>query len=167
MLVKDGQIAQDEFVSIGDGDALPEKAAIVSLKRFLAEKETLLARKHPLGVRLEANESPNLLGSNVHDFAVIVLHVSHFRDGRAFSWSRLLRTRMNYAGEIRISGHFLKDQIAFYARVGANAFEVAKSVIPQDIASAFTEISQVYQPSVDGRATILDLRAQKTAATPS
>ncbi len=155
------RIVDDIFTTLADGEPLPDGPVIVSLKRFLAEKDGLLARAHPLGVRLETAESPELLGPELHRLAAVALHVHHFRDGRHFSWARLLRTRLDYRGEVRIGGHVLKDQIAFYARVGVNVFDLAQNIALRDIEAALSEISQVYQPSVDGRPTIQDLRAAR------
>jgi uncharacterized protein (DUF934 family) len=159
MLVKDGAIADDIFTPVKDDEALPDGAVIVSLKRFLAEKDTLLGRPAPLGVRLDSLESPEALGQDVHRLALVALNVPYFRDGRAFSWARLLRTRLGFKGEIRVTGHVLRDQIAFFTRVGANAFELTQNLSLEDFARALHEFSEVYQPSVDGRTTILDLRA--------
>ncbi|HYM18518.1 MAG TPA: DUF934 domain-containing protein [Micropepsaceae bacterium] len=100
------------------------------------------------------------MADDVHKLAAVVLQVGYFKDGRAFSWARLLRTRLSFRGEIRISGHFLKDQIAFYARVGADAFELTQNISPDDVDKAMREISNVYQPSVDGRHTIRELRGK-------
>jgi len=163
MLVKAGRIADDPFTPVADGDALPDAAIIVSLKRFLAGRDSLLGREHPLGVRLETGESPESLGENIHRLALVVLHVPYFKDGRAFSWARLLRTRLDYRGEIRVTGHFLLDQIAFFTRVGVDAFDITQNVSLDAIDAAINEIGQVYQPSVDGRATIRDLRAARSS----
>ena len=160
MLIRHGQVARDDFTAVADSEDLPEAPAIVSLKRFLAERQSLLVRDHPIGVRLEAGESPQALSGDLERLPLVVLHVAHFKDGRAFSAARLLRTRLAYKGEIRLTGHFLIDQIAFFTRVGVDAFEFARSVPLADIQSALNEISDVYQPSVDGRATIRDLRSR-------
>jgi uncharacterized protein (DUF934 family) len=163
MLVKGGRVIDDPFVAVADGEALPEGAIIVSLKRFRAEKRALLSRGAPLGVKLETGDSPEKLGEDVHSLALVVLNVPHFKDGRGFSWARLIRTRLGYAGELRVSGHVLKDQLAFFARVGVDAFELTQELSLADIEAALHEISDVYQPSVDGRTTILELRAQSRA----
>jgi uncharacterized protein (DUF934 family) len=154
--------ADRTFVPVADGDPLPaEGAVIVSLKRFQAARDVLLARTDKLGLRLDASESPELIGADVHKLALIVLHVPYFRDGRAYSWARLLRTRLGYKGEIRVSGHVLRDQVAFFARVGVESFDLPRPVNDADIEAVRAEISQVYQHSVDGRATIWDLRARR------
>ena len=164
MLVKDGRVAEERFTALGDDGALPDGPVIVSLKRFLSEKDTLLARNLPVGVRLETNDSPESLGEDVHSLALVELHVPYFKDGRAFSWARLLRTRLGYRGEIRVSGHVLKDQLAFYRRVGVDAFSLAHDFPLADIERALAQISNVYQPSVDRRTTIRDLRAGRSAS---
>ena len=98
------------------------------------------------------------LGEDLHRLAVIVLEFPKFRDGRPFSWARLLRTRLRYRGEIRGSGHFLYDQIAFMARVGFDSFALHENVTPELVARALGEMSLVYQPAADGKATIGALR---------
>lgn len=163
MLVKNGRMADDPFVVVPDGEPVPSGPALVSLKRFLAETEALLGRDAPLGVRVESAESPEPLGERVHRLAVIVLDIPRFRDGRPFSWARLLRTRLGYKGEIRVSGHFLRDQIAFFTRVGVDAFDISQNLSLEDFEAALQEIANVYQPSVDGRPTIADLRAGRRA----
>jgi uncharacterized protein (DUF934 family) len=155
------------FTIVAENDQLPDGPAIVSLARFQQEREQLLARGEKLGLRLEAGESPERIGPDVHKLAVILLHVPYFRDGRAFSWARLLRTRLGYKGEIRVTGHVLKDQVAFFARVGVDSFDLPRPVTDAEVEAAQAEISQVYQPSVDGRETIWDLRARRRRPTAS
>jgi uncharacterized protein (DUF934 family) len=167
MLVKAGRIVEDAFTPVADGEELPDAPVIVSLKRFLAGRDQFLVREQPFGIRLESGESPQALQPYLGTLAVVVLHIAAFRDGRAFSAARLLRTRLGYGNEIRLTGHFLLDQIAFYTRVGVDAFDVAPNISAADIQTALHEISDVYQPSVDGRVTIRDLRARQTTALPS
>jgi uncharacterized protein (DUF934 family) len=65
---------------------------------------------------------------------------------------------MQYMGEVRATGHFLYDQIAFLTRVGVNAFDLPPSISTGQFQRALREISYVYQPSADERATIPSLR---------
>jgi uncharacterized protein (DUF934 family) len=159
--------ADHAFTAVADNDPLPEGPVIVSLARFQKERDQLLARGKKLGLRLEASESPELIGPDVHKLALILLHVPYFRDGRAFSWARLLRIRLGYKGEIRVTGHVLKDQVAFFARVGVDSFDLPRPVTEADVQAVRAEISEVYQPSVDGRETIWDLRARQRQPTGS
>jgi len=158
-LIKNGAAADDKFVAVGDDAPLPDAPAVVSLTRFLKEREALLARNTAFGVRLKSGESPALLGDDVQRLSLIVLEFPKFRDGRAFSWARMLRTRLGFTGEIRASGDFLYDQLAFMVRVGIDAFEVPEAITPDAFQRALSEMRLVYQPAADGKKTIRELRA--------
>jgi uncharacterized protein (DUF934 family) len=157
-LIRNGVLAENIFADAADGQPLPDGPVIVSLKRFLAERDTLLARNAPLGVRLKSEESPEALGEDVARLKLIVLEFPKFRDGRAFSWARMLRTRLNYRGEIRAAGDVLTDQLAFMHRVGIDAFQLPDKITLEMFRRALDEMSNVYQPSADGRKTIRELR---------
>jgi len=158
-LIRNGAFADDNFVTVADDAPLPANGTIVSLARLKRERETLVARNAALGVRLKSAESPEELGEDVHRLSVIVLEFPVFRDGRAFSWARMLRMRLGFTGEIRAAGHFLYDQIAFMKRTGFDAFEVPEGFTLAQFERALGEMSYVYQPSADGRNTIRQLRA--------
>lgn len=149
---------EDAFAPIGDDAPLPDGAVLVSLARFQKERDALIARNAPIGVRLKSDQSPELLGEDVHRLSLVVLEFPKFRDGRAFSWARLLRTRLGFGGEVRAVGDFLFDQIAYQKRVGFDAWEVADGFTPDDLHRALNEVSNVYQPSADWRKTIRELR---------
>jgi uncharacterized protein (DUF934 family) len=157
-LIKNGAFVEDIFATVADDAPLPDGGAIVSLTRFSAERDALLARNAPLGVRLKSSESPEALGEDVHRLSVVVLEFPVFRDGRAFSWARMLRQRMKFTGEVRGVGHFLYDQIAYMHRTGFDAFEVADGFALAQYNRALGEITNVYQPSADGKKTISELR---------
>src|SRR6202012_82904 len=159
-LIKGSQFVEDPFFFVPDGKAFPEeKGVIVTLARFQGEKENLFAHHTPVGVRLASNENPQVLKADLPRLAVFVLAFPKFRDGRAFSWARMLRTRFDYKGEIRGTGDFLFDQIAHMARTGFDAFEVRQDFALEDFHRAITEISHPYQPAADGRKTIRELRS--------
>ena len=159
-LIKNGDWADDEFAAVADEAPLPEGAVIVSLARFEKERAALLARNAKLGVHLAAPQSPEVLGEDVHRLSVVVLEFPAFKDGRAFSWARLLRTRLGYTGEIRARGAFLVDQLAHMARVGFTAFDGDARITPAALAGALAEITYRYQPAPDGQKTIRELRAR-------
>ena len=160
-LIKSGAFAQDGFAPVADDAPLPQGAVIVSLARFQKDREALLARNTPVGVKLQSSENPELLGADVNRFALIALEFPKFRDGRAFSWARMLRTRLGYTGEIRAVGDFLYDQVNYQHRVGFDAWEVPDHFTLEMFNRALTEMTYVYQPSTDGKKTIRELRASR------
>jgi len=159
---KDGAFVEDPFFFVPDGKAYPdEKGAIVTLGRFLGERDNLFAHRSLVGVRLASSENPQVLKADLPRLAAVVLEFPKFRDGRPFSWARMLRTRLGYQGEIRATGDFLPDQIAFMARTGFDAFEVRQDFTLAQFRRAMSEISTPYQPSADGAKTIRELRATR------
>jgi len=160
-LIKGDRFIEDPFFFVPDGRAYPEeKGVIVTLARFQGERENLFAHRKLVGVRLASNENPTVLKADLPRLAVVVLEFPKFRDGRAFSWARMLRTRFAYKGEIRATGDFLFDQIAHMARTGFDAWEVRQDFTLEEFRRAMTEISAPYQPAADGRKTIRELRAR-------
>jgi len=154
--------ADDTFATVADDAALPDSGgAIVSLARFQKEREALLGRNAPIGVRLKAGESPELLGDDLERLSVVALEFPIHRDGRAFSWARMLRTRLAYKGEVRAVGHIIYDQLNYHRRVGFDAWDTAGRYGVADFEKAFAEMTNVYQPSTDGKKTIRELRAAK------
>jgi uncharacterized protein (DUF934 family) len=92
---------------------------------------------------------------------LVALEFPKFRDGRAFSWARILRTRLGFTGEIRAVGDFLFDQDNNQQRVGFDAWEVPDHFTVEMFHKALNEMTDVYQPSADGKKTIRELRAAK------
>jgi uncharacterized protein (DUF934 family) len=72
----------------------------------------------------------------------------------------MLRTRLGFKGEIRAVGDFLFDQVNYQHRVGFDAWEVPDHFTLEMFNRALAEMTNVYQPSTDGRKTIRDLRAE-------
>jgi uncharacterized protein (DUF934 family) len=150
----------DLFVPLADDAVLPDEGGVmVSLTRFRKDGAALFGRNAPIAIRLKSDESPEQVGEAVHRFSVVALEFPKFRDGRAFSWARLLRTRLQFGGEIRAVGDFLYDQIAYQRRVGFSEWDVAETFTLEDLHRALSEIGNVYQPSADGRKTIRELRS--------
>jgi uncharacterized protein (DUF934 family) len=160
-LIKSGAYAQDNFVPVADDAALPDGAVLVSLARFQKDRDALLARNTPIGVKLASDQNPQVLADDLSRLSLVALEFPKFRDGRAFSWARILRTRLGFTGEIRAVGDFLFDQVNYQHRVGFDAWEVPDHFTVEMFHKALNEMTDVYQPSADGKKTIRELRAAK------
>jgi uncharacterized protein (DUF934 family) len=158
-LLKNGHETEDAFGMVADDAPLAAAPIIVSLKRYQAQRIALLEQPFALGVVLDTSENPEALGGDVHLLAVVALRFPLFKDGRVFSQARVVRTRMGYTGELRATGHFLIDQIAFLMRVGVDAFDLPPHISIADALAASHAITDVYQPASDHRRTIRELRA--------
>lgn len=164
-LVKDGEVVADAWCHAGDDDPLPEGApVVVPLARWRRDRDSLLARGTPLGVRLTSDQLAETIGDDAGHLALIVLVFPSFRDGRPYSTARLLRERYGFRGELRASGDVLRDQLLFMQRCGIDAFDIPSDDAVAAWQQATQEISVVYQPATDRRTPVNQLRHVRRAA---
>lgn len=160
-----GAIVDDPWLLLDDEDEAPAGADIVvSLTRFKAERETLLARNAGrLGVTIAPGEAVEDIGDDTARFAAVFVQFPVFRDGRGFTTARLLRERFGYQGELRAIGDVLEDQIFYMLRCGFDAFEIRGENPEAIYARASKTFSVAYQSSADARLPAHVVRAQKRA----
>lgn len=167
-LIRDGRFVPDPWVYLADEAPLSESGAIiVSRARFAQEREALLARAGPIGLRLNSDESPVPLAADIHRFQLVAIAFPQFKDGRGFSYARRLREQMGFAGALRAVGHILPDQAQFLARCGFTEFEVKEGAKLEDWQRGLTEFTVWYQAVGDSRPRALDLRLQRQAPAPA
>jgi len=158
-LIRNSGPSADTFVSIGSDEDVPAGAdIIVTLDRWQAERGQLRQREELVGVRLKSDEPPELIADDLEYLAVVALEFPAFRDGRAYSYARLLREQYGYAGEIRAVGDVLLEQLHFMVRVGFDAFELTSTDPARDFEVAQADFSVWYQPGADDRETAVELR---------
>lgn len=159
-LLKHGRlVGEDAFQPVADDAALPASGAVlVTYARWQAEKEHLSGRNDPLGIVLPNNLDVRDFGAEAERFDLIVLQFPKFSDGRAYSQARLLRERFGYKGELRATGHVLQDQLWHMQRSGFDAFEIPRPDAAEVFSKASRTFSHVYQPTGDGRVSVLKQR---------
>jgi uncharacterized protein (DUF934 family) len=158
-LIRDDRLVDDDARLLADDEAVPETGrVVVSLARWQKEREALLARKAPVGVRLKSDETPEAIADDLGRLDLVELEFPKFRDGRAYSNARILRERYGFRGELRAVGDVLMEQLHFMLRTGFNAFEIAGPDPLAQYETAKAEFSVWYQPTGDGRPTAISLR---------
>jgi len=164
-LVVDRKIVPDPFTRVAEGEPIPDRGAVlVPLAIWQANEPSLLRRDAPVGVVLASDEHPEAIAHAVDSLQLIALDFPTFRDGRAYSYARLLRERYGFAGELRAVGEVLLEQLHYMERVGFNAFEIDSADPLADLATADRDFSVWYQPSRDRRPSAAQLR---TAVRPA
>jgi phosphoadenosine phosphosulfate reductase len=155
-LWREGGFADDSWTALDDGAPAPaEGAIVVSLSRWLAERETLAARKAPVGVAVEAGNDAQAHLKELAERPLVALAFAKFADGRAFSYARLLKDRYGFKGELRATGDVLIDEIPLMLRCGFTAFEATDAPTIRALeAGRLPGFSLHYQPgSVGGEAS--------------
>lgn len=149
-LIRNGQVIEDYFTHVADGAPVPEDGAvIVSLARFLKEREALLARPGSIGVKLGPADDESVLAADLQRLQLVAIDFPKFRDGRGFTHARNLRVRYGFEGELRATGDVLPDQMFYMARAGINAFEVRGDKSLDDALESLADFSGSYQAAAD------------------
>lgn len=161
-LIRNGKLVDDIYLDARTLDPVPvDQPVIVSLSQWQAYRDTLLAGKQPLGIRLQSDQPPALLAADLGHFAIIALEFPKFRDGRAYTHARMLRERLGFSGELRAVGDVLQEQLNYMQRCGFDTFEISVA----DPLAAWQAIENDhtvwYQATGDGRPRALDLRRQQ------
>ena len=121
--------------------------------------ERLVRRQELIGVQLTSDEHPEIISDDIDHLDLIALEFPTFRDGRAYSYARLIRERYGFTGELRAVGDVLLEQLHYMERVGFNSFEINSSDPETDFEIASNDFTVWYQASGDQRriATMLRL----------
>lgn len=159
-LLKDGvQVTEDKWVRVEDDADLPEDChALVSMTRWLKDRDTLLTRNKPIGVALESSDNPDEIMDDLERFSLIAVDFPQFKDGRGFSYGRLVRDRGGYTGELRATGGVLVDQLHYLARCGYDAVDGDARITESAWADAQSRFEHVYQSTGDGQRSVLQKR---------
>jgi uncharacterized protein (DUF934 family) len=89
------------------------------------------------------------LARDLEGVALVRVVLPKFTDGRAYTLARLLRSRLAFAGELRVTGDVLRDQLFYLARCGFDAFELPEGADVSDALRAFADFTVTYQPAAD------------------
>jgi uncharacterized protein (DUF934 family) len=154
-IVKNGLVVEDIWQPLGgrDPNAIdPATALIVSLTE-LDDHRDMLADFPRLGLALAPADDVREIANDLAGLELLAITFPKFSDGRAFSQARLLREAHGFTGEIRATGHILRDQLNFLRRSGVDAVEVSKDA--EAWAKAWdaeaARFGGYYQPALNGK----------------
>lgn len=143
------RIEEDGWISLSDTDPVPaDGAVLVGLARWLRDRDSLVGRNAPVGVRIDPADAVEDLVPDMSRISLVAVHFPRFADGRGYSSARLLRERYGYDGEIRATGDVLIDQIPFMRRCGIDSFEASHpDTVAALVAGSAIALSVHYQPA--------------------
>ena len=151
-LWKDHAFINDPWQTVPDDQPVPpDVPAIISLKRWRAERDVLAERNAPLGLQIEPASDWKDIAGDLPRFPVIALTITKYADGRPFSVARLLRERDGYKGEIRVAGPYIIDQVPYMLRVGIDAFVATDPILLKAFEDGvWPEVPHYLQPAWPG-----------------
>ncbi|GAB4071660.1 DUF934 domain-containing protein [Ancylobacter sonchi] len=164
-LIENGKLVEDRFTRVADEDeTLPASTPLLlSLDRFLKEEEALKSANVEVGIIWPNNKPIAEIAPYLPRLALVALNFPTFRDGRAYSQARLLRERLGWKGPLRAIGGVLRDQFLIMARSGFDQIVPVKPADAQAFDEAMHSYTVFYQPTGDGRKSLLRARLGRSA----
>lgn len=150
-LIRDDRLIADDWTALDEQAAVPASASrlIVPLNRWRTERAALQATGAQIGVRLANTEDVDQLFPEVADRPLLVLEFPRFDDGRALTQARVLRGRLGYRGDLRLTGDILQDLVFVARRCGFNEIQPRDDQDPDGCLHALEDFSTAYQPAAD------------------
>lgn len=140
-------VADDPWVTLDDDATIDEGQDVIVKLDGLEDARAFVGGR--LGVSVPGDADPDALAERLSDVALVAIEIPKFTDGRAYSLARMLRDKHGYEGELRATGHVLRDQLFYMARCGFDSFVLADGVEVDDALKAFADFSETYQPASD------------------
>jgi uncharacterized protein (DUF934 family) len=151
-ILRDGAIAADEWVLLEDDRTEPPSAAdkvIVTLARWRAEREALLAAHAAVGVLVPNTADIEAVYPQIEDRPLIALQFPAFADGRALSQAVVLRKRLRFRRELRAVGDIIRDLVFWLGRCGFDSIVPRKDQNLEGCRAALDELKVAYQAAAD------------------
>jgi uncharacterized protein (DUF934 family) len=144
------EVVEDDwrYLSEEDGaDAAGNAALIVPFAEFRTNIARWRAYQGPLGVRLSPADAVEDL-PDVHRLSLVAAEFPTPGEGRAYTQGRLLRSRLQFKGELRAVGAGVKQDLLFImSRCGFDSFELAPGQNVDAALEALERYTVAYQPA--------------------
>jgi len=145
-ILRQHEIVPDEWAHLGE-EVTAGAPLIVPLAELRAERARWRAWRGPLGIRLTPADRVEELSAELPLVRLVAVEFPNAGDGRGYSQGRLLRTRLEFRGELRALGAGVRqDQVFLLARCGFESFELAAGEDLSAARRALARYSVAYQP---------------------
>jgi len=144
------EVVEDDWRYAGEDGA--NEAGGAALIVPFADFRTHIAkwRAYPghLGVRLSPADSVEDLADDIQRLSLVAAEFPTPGEGRGYTQGRLLRSRLQFKGELRAVGAGVKQDLLFIlARCGFDSFELAPGQKVEEALKALERYTVAYQPA--------------------
>lgn len=162
-----GEIVANDWTVIEDGRTEPGPEGgkvIVTLARWRAERESLLARQAAVGVLVPNTADIEAVYGEIEDRPLIALQFPAFADGRALSQAVVLRKRLGFRRELRAVGDVIRDLVFWLGRCGFDSIVPRQDQNLESCREALGELRVAYQAAADDHTPVWVRRRGSVAA---
>ncbi len=168
-ILQAGKLVQDDWTVLEDGptgDRVLRRRVIVTLARWRADREALLARHAAVGVLVPNTADIEAVYAEIGERPLIALQFPAFTDGRALSQAVVLRKRLGFRGELRAVGDVIRDLVFWLGRCGFDSIVPRHDQKLEDCRAALREFTVAYQAAADQHAPVWVRRRGRAVAVP-
>ena len=118
---------KNHYKKIKDKDFLEKKirnGSILSISQWRKVHHIVQEQKIDVAIEFSSNVCALSDQDEISKVAMIQINFETFKDGRPFTFAKMLRKKYNFKGEIRAAGHVLPDQFVFLIRCGFDSVEI-------------------------------------------
>lgn len=154
-IIRDNKFVENSWVTIADDASIPEGGdVIISLQRLKdLGARGALPSTGLLGVAVENYEDIQELSPWLSRLDLVQLSFPAFTDGRAYSQARILRTQLDFEGDIRATGDVLADQAHLMERCGFSSFKTSEVLSLEAWEQVTTALDYSYQRGYELKTT--------------
>ena len=98
--------------------------SILSISQWREISHIVQKQKIDVAVEFSSNLCYLSDKDEISKVAMIQINFETFKDGRPFTFAKLLRKKYDFRGELRAVGHVLPDQYVFLIRCGFDSVEI-------------------------------------------
>jgi uncharacterized protein (DUF934 family) len=144
------EVVEDDWRVPGEdgADEAGNPALIVPFAEFRTHIAKWRAYPGRLGVRLSPADAVEDLADDIQRLSLLAAEFPTPGEGRGYSQGRLLRSRLQFKGELRAVGAAVKQDLLFIlSRSGFDSFELAPGQKIDEALKALDRYSVAYQPA--------------------
>jgi uncharacterized protein (DUF934 family) len=144
------EVVEDDWRLAGEegGDDAGSLALILPFAEFRTHIAKWRAYPGRLGVRLSPADAAEDLAEDIQRLSLVAAEFPTPGEGRGYTQGRLLRSRLQFKGELRAVGAAVKQDLLFIlARCGFDSFELAAGQKVEEALRALDRYSVAYQPA--------------------
>lgn len=140
-------VTDDPWALLRETDAPAESPLILPLTRWRERQSEAVLQGIEAsrdGLCLSPDDDPVELQPWLAVLPLIAIDFPSFRDGRGYSQAYLLRTRLDWRGELRAVGDVLRDQLSHMRQCGFDSFAVREDKSVHDALKGLAGMSVQY-----------------------
>jgi uncharacterized protein (DUF934 family) len=144
------EFIEDDWRHLGEdgADASETVSLIVPWAELKANADRWRAYKGRLGVRLTPADAAEDLAAELPRFSLVAAEFPAAGEGRGYTQARLLRSRLQFKGELRAVGAAVKQDLLFImSRCGFDSFELAPGQKIEEAVASLDRYTVAYQPA--------------------